>query len=65
MARISVCDFCRRGEFTGTKVKVRGKRWGFLPGMLGVATYKLELCDECYTEMEKYIGDKVINKRDE
>lgn len=58
MGKISVCDFCQRGRFLGVELKVYGKRWGFVPGMFGSAKYKLELCHECYVEMQNYIGQK-------
>lgn len=58
MSKVHICDFCERQKFIGIRLKVRGKRWHFLPGMSGAAVYKLELCDNCYDKMVVYIGSK-------
>lgn len=60
MGKITICDFCERSKFLGARLKVRGKRLGFLPRMLGHATYDIILCDECYYGMQEYISKEVV-----
>ena len=62
MSRQTVCDFCERPKFLGIRLKLRGTRFGFVPGMLGAARYRLELCDDCYDEMVEYIERKTLAK---
>lgn len=55
VSKIRRCDFCLT-EAWWTVIKVRGKRFHYIPSMIGAATYKLELCNKCYENMKTYVA---------
>jgi hypothetical protein len=59
MGMMPVCDFCERPKVINNKLKVRGKRYRYLPNIVRPLVTTLELCDDCYKELVDTIKAKV------